>query len=148
MRSSNPLHKSVIKLLSIARAKESELSASLASVQIARASTETALAQVDRAVIDEHRRAEIERETNPALDVNLAVARFAESLRAKRANMATTLAQLTERERDLKAELSAANIEISKLEHLAGTYEKRDRAANAQREQAELDDQAILRHVR
>ena len=134
MGSSDRLERSVEKLLKVARLKADDVNAELAAIRVSRNSTETALAQLDHADLQERHRIERMQARDPGLSIEPAINAFTERSRIKRANMAATLAQLNTREAHTKTALQEAFSEIKKLEHLIEIAERK-RATDMKRRQ-------------
>jgi len=73
------------------------------------------------------------------------LAHFAERMRIKRANMLATLAQYEAQEEALRTDLETAQIEINKLEHVAGLADAHQSRKEATANQHLLDDLAARR---
>ncbi len=141
MKSPERMAANIEKLLRLSRLKVDEAKAGLAAVQVARQSTETALAQLDHAYLQECRRAE----RQPCDASSSMLAPFAERMRIKRANMLATLAQYEAQEQALRADLEAAQVEINKLDHVVGLVDANQSRKAATANQHLLDDIATKR---
>lgn len=142
MGSSDRLAHSVQKLLKVARLEADRINADLAAIRVSRSSTETALAQLDHADLQEQHRLEKMQATNPELAANEASTNFVERSRIKRANMTATLDQLAMREETAKSELQTAYGEIKKLEHLIEISERKQ-GETARRAEAEMRNEML-----
>ncbi|MEL6379159.1 MAG: hypothetical protein AAGK25_03055 [Pseudomonadota bacterium] len=142
MGSSDRLAHSVQKLLKVARLEADRINADLAAIRVSRTSTETALAQLDHADLQERHRLEKMQAANPALAMNDAATNFVERSRIKRANMTATLDQLGTREEAAKTDLQTAYAEIKKLEHLIEISERKA-GETARRAQDEVRTQML-----
>ncbi|MEL6507783.1 MAG: hypothetical protein AAGL18_08330 [Pseudomonadota bacterium] len=142
MGSSDRLAHSVQKLLKVARLEADRINADLAAIRVSRSSTETALAQLDHADLQEQHRLEKMQATNPALAANEASTNFVKRSRIKRANMTATLDQLAMREETAKSELQTAYCEIKKLEHLIEISERKQ-GETARRAEAEMRNEML-----
>lgn len=139
------LGSSADKLLRLARLQSDDTNAALASVRVARASTETALAQLDHQLLTEQRKAEEQRDI---IDTSEFMNNFSERVRIKRANMLATLAQLDAQEQSLNDDLSNAYKEIKKFERLIELSERREHKRRAKLKQNASDDLIGVRYGR
>ena len=149
MGSTDHLANSVAKLLKVARMNADEVNAGLAAIRVSRGSTETALAQLDHAILQERRRIEKEQGDASALDpafIDSMMAAYMERIRHKRDNMMTTLGQLADREDRLQDDLQGAYSEIKKLEHLIALTERKAAHGKKRKQDADRDADVAMRY--
>lgn len=136
------MSKALNTLARLQRVQIDEAKTELAEVVAARASLAARQIGLEAEVADEQRMAATHE------DARAAYGTYAPRVVQEKRAMAATDARLAGEEGAIRQRLSAAYIELKKIEHLMATQAERERLAENAREMASLDEAAAMRAAR
>ncbi|MBN9569583.1 MAG: flagellar FliJ family protein [Alphaproteobacteria bacterium] len=129
-------------MLRVKRFRVDELKRQIATLEAMHADLERKMADLDESVTRERQRA------NDSDIGRLAFPSFVRSIETRRDNLRVTLKELEREHADAQSALSSAFQDLKSFELAAEQQNRRAQEAEARRAQAQLDEMALVRHLR
>ncbi|MBN9532599.1 MAG: flagellar FliJ family protein [Alphaproteobacteria bacterium] len=129
-------------MLRVKRFRVDELKRQIATLEAMHADLERKMADLDESVTRERQRA------NDSDIGRLAFPSFVRSIETRRDNLRVTLKELERERADAQSALSSAFQDLKSFELAAEQQNRRAQEAEAHRAQMQLDEMALVRHLR